>query len=309
MRRNRSSRPYRRKEWEEWLEAAAEYKSEYGNLLVPSAYETPDGYKLGRWIERQRAMYNGVIVSTLNDPKIAALNAIGMVWKLEYRSPWDYWMEQVKIYFDEHGNLLIPKDYENGYFRLGYWIAEQRKKHAKGLLTEAQIKDLEAYGMSWSEGERRAWDEWYADALSYYRSCGDLLVPIAYETAEGRKLGTWIAIQRERYAGTHNRCSLPNDQIEKLDAIGMVWNLQEVRDDKWESMYKHIAIYVSENGRLPLWPRNIMTSDGRNMTYWVSVQRTRLSEGKCPPDQTEKLKKVGIYAWKEAPVADMSAKT
>ena len=305
MRKTGTSRPYRRKEREEWLEAAAEYKNEYGNLLVPSAYETADGYKLGRWIERQRAMYNGVLTSTLNNQKIAALNALDMVWKLEYRSPWDYWMEQVKLYFEEYGNLLVPKNYENDHFCLGNWIAQQRKKYSKGLLTDAQIKELEFYGMSWSEGERRPWDEWYAEAASYYQAFGHLLVPLEYRTADGHRLGIWISTQRERYARTHNRAALSDSQIRNLNAIGMIWSFQEIRADKWESMYRQVAAFAQENGKLPLWPKNLMTPDGRNMPKWISIQRTRLSEEKCSPEQAQKLKQIGIYAWKKEAVTDM----
>ena len=49
----------KRRDWNDWLESAKSYHEEFGDLLVPSRYITPDGYKLGRWIERQRAIYNG----------------------------------------------------------------------------------------------------------------------------------------------------------------------------------------------------------------------------------------------------------
>lgn len=295
-------RRYHRLDWEQWLAFAAEYYRTYGNLLIDRNCMV-SGYRLGRWIERQRAMYNGVIPNTLNEERIAALEAIGMVWKLEYRNPWDRWMEQVQTYYAEHGDLLVPKDYKNGIYCLGNWIAEQRKKYAKGLLTEEQIADLEAYGMSWCEGERRPWEAWYHDAVDYYNTFGDLMVPIAYQTKEGRLLGQWIAVQREKKCGAPNRTPLTEKQAALLDQIGMVWNLQDLRDDDWDRMYHWVSEYKAQNGKLPLWPRDLLAPDGRCMPYWIGVQRTRLAENKCTKEQEERLAKLGIYAWKAGVVA------
>ena len=299
---NHMKRNYRRLDWEQWLSLAAEYYRTNGDLLIDRSYMV-SGYRLGRWIERQRAMYNGVLNSTLNEKRIAALEAIGMVWKLEYRSPWDCWMEQVQLYYEEYGDICVPKNYKSGNYCLGNWIAMQRKKYAKGLLTEEQIAELQAYGMSWSEGERRAWDEWYRDAKAYYAANGDLLVPIAYTTKEGRLLGQWIAVQRERKRGEHNRTPITKKQIALLGKLDMVWSLQEVRDSAWDSMYASVSAYMEQNGRLPLWPRNLKAPDGRSMPNWIGIQRTRLSEKKCPKEQAERLMLIGIYPWKAGETA------
>lgn len=297
QKKSSASGAYRRLEWEQWLSLAVEYSHCNGDLLVPRSYVTSDGYRLGRWIERQRAMYNGVISSTLSEERIVALEAYGMVWKLEYRNPWDCWMEQVKLYRAEHGDLSVPKDYEMGVYRLGNWIAEQRKKYDKGLLTEEQIAALETCGMIWREGERRPWKDWYQDAVEYYNTFGNLLVPVAYVTKQGRPLGQWIAIQREKKTETSNRVSLTREQSELLDRIGMVWNLQDIRDDRWNRMYQWVSEYKAQNGKLPLWPRNLKTPDGRSMPYWIGVQRTRLSKRKCTKKQAKRLAALGIYAW------------
>ena len=84
-----------------------------------------------------------------------------------------------------------------------------------------------------------------------------------------------------------------------LNDLGMVWDLNDVRDEKWNSMYALVEKYVTENGRLPLWPRNILAPDGRNIPNWIGTQRTRLSQGKCTSSQREMLLKLGIAPWKE----------
>lgn len=291
-------RKKRRLEWNQWLSLATEYYRENGHLLIEEKHITGGGYRLGRWIERQRAMYNGTIPNTLTEERIEALNAIEMVWKLEYRSSWDGWIEEVKKYYEDHGDLIVPRNYKNGNCWLGNWISVQRKKYSKGLLTENQINDLEACGMSWCEMEHRSWDAWYRDAAEYYSKYGNLLVPMAYRTKEGRLLGKWVATQRARRDKESSGVMLTKEQIGLLDRIGMVWDMKSMRDEAWNTMYKCVREYRERNGKLPLWPRNLETPDGRNMSNWVRTQRTRLSKNRCTNEETELLTSLGIYPWK-----------
>lgn len=282
------------REWDEWLEDAQEYYAAFGNLLVSSRYETPDGYKLGRWIERQRAIYNGnpKIAGHLSLDQIKALNRIGMIWKLENRREWEVWLGLCDQYLKENGDLLVPKSYELKGAGLGNWINEQRKRYHKNVLTEDQIAELNKRKMVWSLGQRRAWEDWYEDAKEYYALHGDLLVPLSYITDEGELLGQWIFGQRyHRNSGK----IYSEERIKQLDLIGMVWNLKTVRDDDWERMYVHVKAYKTEHGKLPLWPKGQRIPDGRTMDGWIATQRTRLSNNTVPDRQKEKLNEIGIY--------------
>ena len=40
--------------WEEGFAALLQYQAAFGNVLVPQAYVTPDGYRLGLWVRLQR---------------------------------------------------------------------------------------------------------------------------------------------------------------------------------------------------------------------------------------------------------------
>lgn len=81
MPRQQPSSPKKKRkqlDFEDWYEIAKKYYEEHGDLLVPRIYEDEEGHKLGRWIERLRAFYNG-------NPKIkVALTQTGMIirrWK------------------------------------------------------------------------------------------------------------------------------------------------------------------------------------------------------------------------------------
>ena len=61
-----------------------------------------------------------------------------------------------------------------------------------------------------------------------YTEYGNLEVPRRYKTEGGYSLGHWIFTQRNVYKGEAYG-TLGKDRIEKLEAIGMVWD--SVRDN------------------------------------------------------------------------------
>ena len=122
-------RTYQKQTWDEWLLCAKDYFHLHGDLLIPASYQTHDGFRLGRWIERQRAIHNGVLSGSLSQDQTAALERIGMVWKLEERLEWAQWLSLAREYLEQHGDLHIPTDYRIRNHRLGDWIKEQRKKY------------------------------------------------------------------------------------------------------------------------------------------------------------------------------------
>lgn len=216
--------------FDEWYAIAAAYYAEHGNLLVPRNYVDADGHKLGRWIERMRAFYNGnqKIKVCVTQTNIAQLNKIGMVWRLEYRFSWQEWITQCRYYYAANGDLLVPRDYKNGNYALGNWISEQRKKRDK--LTEWQIAQLDALGMVWEIVDRNAWYVNYAQALAYYKKHGPLYnadgncsVPSDILTGDGRSLSTWLMYQKSEYQTV--RCQTAEDikRHRLLNDIGMQW--------------------------------------------------------------------------------------
>ena len=288
-------RTYTRRAFEDWYADAEKYYLENGNLLVERDYLTVDGFRLGRWIERQRAVYNGITGGNQNDVQIKMLENIGMVWKLENRYSWDDWIQKATAYYEQYGDLAVPKSYitEDG-FALGNWIGETRKKFSKDKLRDFQIEQLDKIGMIWSFGTRRSFSEWYKDALDYYFENGDLLVTTFYTTENGDRLGQWISIQRAKHAGREGLCPLTEKEIALLDTIDMVWDIRDVRDSQWDLIYHDVLCYKETFGKLPLWPMNIKASNGVLMPRWISYQRKMLQNDKLPDEKVKKLSLIGI---------------
>jgi len=222
--------------WEDWYALARKYYREHGDLRIPRSYVTPDGSKLGRWIERQRAAVHGKGTYAISEDQIRSLDRIGMQWCLGERKEWDFWYQKAEEFYREHGNLLISKKCSADGYALGNWIGEQRRQYQEGRLKKERQEKLEAISMEWCVRERRTWEEWYLDAVYFKRQNGNLDIPFDYRTKEGNALGSWIERQRENYWMTGKRFSqgasnpLTEDRIYLLERLGMKWTSR-----KWKA--------------------------------------------------------------------------
>ena len=245
------------KSWRRKYEYAKKYYEEHGDLLIQSKYKIKekDGKEisLGKWIEYNRKLYKE---EKLDEAQIDMLNNIGMVWSIgkgknqknNYKPISEEWYrnyELAKAYYEEYGDLLIPRSYTVTYkdgnkIHLGNWVARQRGCYNgtdKVKLKQIQIDMLNNIEMVWDNsqmveidgetiGER--WVHNYKLAKKYYEDHKDLLIPVSYkvkdENGKEISLGKWIHFQRGCYNGTEKR-KLKQIQIDMLNKIGMVWNL------------------------------------------------------------------------------------
>ena len=143
------------KRWPAMICALAEYKKEHGNAEVPASYRSPDGLRLGAWLQKQRSRANGTVSPPLQEWQKTILSRAGMVWDVP-GSRWESMFTEAAKYRREHGNLLVPYAYvtPDGIL-LGKWIHTQRKakKNQGGCkTTDERIQLLESIGMVWDAG-------------------------------------------------------------------------------------------------------------------------------------------------------------
>jgi hypothetical protein len=161
----------------------------------------------------------------------------------------------------------VPADYEtdDGY-RLGLWVSNRLRDYKKGVLDELRVRQLESLpGWTWDRRESD-WEEGVIAIEKYIREVGDALVPALHITADGFKLGGWVTGLRTRYKNGR----LPQSKIRVLEALpGWSW---DVRADKWEKGFAHLASYAHDHGNCRV-PEKHVTTDGYRLGQWVSVQR------------------------------------
>lgn len=278
--------------WEVLCQAAADAAAKEGTLELPRSYTIHSGVPVGKWLELQRQVQAGQRPGRLTAEQAAKLEKLGIRWNHRLEAAWEKGFASAQKYRTEHGDLLVPVRYrDKNDFALGEWIVYNRQRYLGGNLTQNRIERLEAIGMVWSTSND-LWEQNYAAATQYYLEHGDLEVPIKYETPSGFGLGVWLGAQR----AAHKAGELPQEQVERLDALGMDWTNRN--DRKWMSLYDVAAAYYHEHGNLNV-PSEYVTSDGVLLGKWVARQRYAYlnpdrSSARVTPERKALLDKLGM---------------
>lgn len=278
--------------WEVLCQAAADAAAKEGTLELPRSYTIHSGVPVGKWLELQRQVQAGQRPGRLTAEQAAKLEKLGIRWNHRLEAAWEKGFASAQKYRTEHGDLLVPVRYrDKNDFALGEWIVYNRQRYLGGNLTQNRIERLEAIGMVWSTSND-LWEQNYAAATQYYLEHGDLEVPIKYETPSGFGLGVWLGAQR----AAHKAGELPQEQVERLDALGMDWTNRN--DRKWMSLYDVAAAYYHEHGNLNV-PSEYVTPDGVLLGKWVARQRYAYlnpdrSSARVTPERKTLLDKLGM---------------
>lgn len=298
--------------WEVLCQAAADAAAKEGTLELPRSYTIHSGVPVGKWLELQRQVQAGQRPGRLTAEQTAKLEKLGIRWNHRLEAAWEKGFASAQKYRIEHGDLLVPVRYrDKNDFALGEWIVYNRQRYLGGNLTQNRIERLEAIGMVWSTSND-LWEQNYAAATQYYLEHGDLEVPIKYETPSGFGLGVWLGAQR----AAHKAGELPQEQVERLDALGMDWTNRN--DRKWMSLYDVAAAYYHEHGNLNV-PSEYVTPDGVLLGKWVARQRYAYlnpdrSSARVTPERKALLDKLGMVwekydPWQERYDLALSYKT
>lgn len=278
--------------WEVLCQAAADAAVKEGTLELPRSYTIHSGVPVGKWLELQRQVQAGQRPGRLTAEQATKLEKLGIRWNHRLEAAWEKGFASAQKYRTEHGDLLVPVRYrDKNDFALGEWIVYNRQRYLGGNLTQNRIERLEAIGMVWSTSND-LWEQNYAAATQYYLEHGDLEVPIKYETPSGFGLGVWLGAQR----AAHKAGELPQEQVERLDALGMDWTNRN--DRKWMSLYDVAAAYYHEHGNLNV-PSEYVTPDGVLLGKWVARQRYAYlnpdrSSARVTPERKALLDKLGM---------------
>lgn len=279
--------------WEMRYALAKAYYEEYGNLNVPTKY-VANGVWLKKWLNEQRQIQLGRRGGKqLTSEQIEKLNAIGMCWEsrteVKNQVAWDKRYEEAKLYYETHGNLLVPTDYiGTDRKRLNPWVIVQRRYYAQKKLTKEQIDKFSCIGMVWIFDD--SWETGYLHAERYFAEHRDLCVPASYICEDQYTLGNWIANQRNKHNNPTQYSTLTEEQIKRLESIGMIWNQKE---ECWEKAFALAADYSREHGHLII-PNRYKTADGYSLGEWIRSQREKKRDGTLEKDKEERLNAIGM---------------
>ncbi len=120
--------------------------------------------------------------------------------------------------------------------------------------------------------KRTAWDEWYDLCMEYQKEFGHIN-PRHDEVYKGKHIANWCTMQRKLYSTKR----LPNEQIEKLKAIGFEFVINnQLRI--WKNRFETYQNFVKETG--VVYPKTNTVYQSMNMYNWVEAQFRRYNEKK-----------------------------
>ena len=295
--------------WEKHYAQAMKYYKKYGNLLVweKEKKENKIGEKTGnnivhekeqdiishhsenknnnqnielaRWLTRLRKEREKGS-SLLTEERIAALDAIGMVWNTTYFR-WERYFKAAEQYSKEYGNLDVPSYYvDKSGLRLGKWIAVQRKQYKAQKQTEnlESVQKENNYNL-----EKRLNNE---EKLSEQK--------ISNHSLENLSGGENKLSKRKI-----DKNNLTSQQIARLTTLGINWDGKN--NATWDKLYDAACEYYKKNGSLNV-SATYVTEDGCHLGRWVRRQRDAYQSSNLSEAKIQKLEKIGMiwegnYSW------------
>ena len=113
--------------WEEGFARLEAYVAGNRSSRVPDDHKAIDGFKLGGWVQVQRATR-----TTMPADRKSRLEALpGWTWDAK-ESRWEEGFARLEAYVAENGHCLVPaKHVTSDGYRLGSWVNVQRTHHGR----------------------------------------------------------------------------------------------------------------------------------------------------------------------------------
>lgn len=248
-----------RRTFDDYYKELLVYFEREGHIDIPQSYINPStGCKLGLYLTRLRNIRKKTDRGHLSQDQINRLNVLGMKWvKREhpYRD-FDYYYQQLIKFYRREGHIKVPTrfiDPDTGCHLGNFINCVRQAKRGTGhdiVLTDRQIEMLNDLGMVWQvQASPLPFDTYYEELLRYYRREGHIRVPGNYIVPEnGCKLGKFIQRMRAIRAGTASSGFITQEQIAKLDAMGMVWNASNSKKNLEERSCRNGYFHLVDSG-------------------------------------------------------------
>jgi hypothetical protein len=211
----------REAKWEAAYARLQGFVEREGDSRVPDGYRDDDGYRLGGWVRAQRSSRRRGVLPEDRARRLESLP--GWSWE-KYDEAWEAGYARLQGFVEREGHSRVPQSHrDDDGFRLGTWVAAQRRTRTNGQLSEDRALRLEAL-------PRWAWDPYEADwregvaALEgFVEREGHARVPDAHRE-DGYRLGQWIRVQRRE----HRRGALKAERRARLEAVpGWTWEARK----------------------------------------------------------------------------------
>ena len=132
--------------WEKGLVHLLKFNEREGHCLVPTSH-MEDGFSLGTWVGTQRSTKH-----RLSSEQVQKLDEMGFVWNL-YAKVWEDGYRKLLQFKELEGHCRVTQSFESDGFKLGVWVATQRR--AKDKLSPERKQKLDDIGFIWDTSKAK----------------------------------------------------------------------------------------------------------------------------------------------------------
>ncbi len=266
--------------WNFWFGLLKVFVEREGDSWVNQYYRTPEGYRLGGWTSTQR-----IRKDIMSKERKAALEALpGWSWNA-MSDKWEDGFSHVKEFANREGHTRVNAGHiaADGY-PLGIWVSHQRRA-IRSMTLDRRSRLEELPGWSWDALSDK-WEEGFRHLSEFAVREGHARVPKEYKTANGHRLGSWVANQRTR----KNVMSLKRKA--RLEALpGWSW---DTLADQWEKGFSRLREFADHEGHAKV-AAGHKTSDGFQLGVWVNRQRN--IKYNTSPERKAQLEALPGWSW------------
>jgi superfamily II DNA or RNA helicase len=204
--------------WEEGYSHYQRFVEREGHARVLQSHKE-DGHSLGTWVNTQRNLY---AKGNLDPDRERRLRELGWTTETTAAAAWEEGYRHYREFVEHEGHARVPvvHEEEDGY-RLGSWVAVQRRVSVNGKLDPERERRLRELGWIPETYATPPWEEGYRRYREYVEQNG-AHVPSAYKTSDGYRLGQWSSAQRVACA----KGELDPERERRLRELGWVPRLK-----------------------------------------------------------------------------------
>ncbi|WP_435769691.1 helicase associated domain-containing protein [Nocardioides sp. SYSU DS0651] len=275
--------------WETGLDFLRQYVEANGSAEISVDCETPEGFRLGRWVNTQRVWRRS---GRLTPEREVLLDELGLVWepmshaqrkRVQRDTDMLAWLASF-VAANGHADAPSELTLADGT-NVGAWVRLVRREFVTGSIRPDLETSLRELGFEFTPNRAK-----FARGLTalrdYVATHGSIHVPSSHVTADGFELGAWFANVKMKL----RRDGLPDEYAEALRELG-IDGAHDPREESWRRNLDAFRTWVARQGH-PRVPKDLQMEDGTRLGQWLGVQRNWLAQARLKEERKQLLDSV-----------------
>lgn len=257
------------------------YIDENGSSTMPSLYRTEDGFPLAKWLSNRKMDWKNGKLSVERIMQLEALDITALT-RTELS---ELGLQRLREYIEEFGGTNIPTNFIYKGFPLKTWLTSRRRDVKLGRENKRLIKAILKIGYPLLEEPMNAFDQGREPLKAFILSEGHAIVPQAYVSPCGFKLGQWVRNVRTKWKNKE----LTRAQIAFVTRHGLA---RTQHDNLFENFYQLLKKAAQEMGTANL--PDTFEYEGKKLGAWLRDNRKKWRDNKLPTKRIRMLEELGV---------------